>query len=287
MKLKYLVAAAAFAGALLPTVARADVPPLSASYTAADIAATNHQWYVTGTTTTTSTIATTGVVTFNYPVGTPATTRHNVSFTSALKPTCEIAGTPANPPGIVPNPARAAPWTASCRFDTPGVYSFMCVVHPTMTGTVNVVGSSVPAPVSGTVPATLSLGIGNAASLGTFALGAAADYTATLAATVTSTAGDATLTAADPNPTAPGHLVNGASVMPQPLQVQATNAANPDTTYAPLAGTATPVALLTWPGPVTADPVTVGFRQSVGARDPLRTGTYAKTVVFTLTTTNP
>ena len=118
-------------------------------------------------------------------------------------------------------------------------------------------------------------------------LGAAADYTATLAATVTSTAGDATLTAADPSATAPGHLVNGASVMVQPLQVRATNAANPDTAYAPLAGAATPVALLSWPGPATADPVTVGFKQSVGATDPLRTGTYAKTVVFTLTTTNP
>lgn len=287
MNPKYLVAAVALAGALLPATARADVPPLSASYTAADIAATNHQWYVTGTTTTTSTIATSGVVTFNYPVGTPATTRHNVSFTSALKPTCETGGTPANPPAIVPNPPRVAPWTASCRFDTPGVYSFMCVVHPTMTGTVNVVGASASAPVSGTVPATLSLGIGNAASLGTFVLGTAADYTATLAATVTSTAGDATLTAADPSPTAPGHLVNGPNVMVQALQVRATNVANPDTAYAALGGAPAPVALLSWPGPVAADPVTVGFKQSVGATDPLRTGTYAKTVVFTLTTTNP
>jgi hypothetical protein len=286
VKLKYLVAAAAFAGALLPATARADVPPLSASYTAADIAGNNHQWYVTGTTTTTSTIATTGVVTFNYPVGTPAT-HHDVNFTGTLKPTCQIAGTTSTPPYTVPNPPQVAPWTASCRFDTPGTYPFMCQVHRSMTGTVNVVGTSVEQPVSGTVPATLSLGIGNAASLGTFALGVAADYTASLPATVTSTAGDATLTAADPSANAPGHLVNGADVMAQPLQVRATNAANPNTSYAPLGGTTAPVTLLAWPGPVSTDPVTVGFKQPVGATDPLRTGTYTKTVVFTLNTTNP
>jgi hypothetical protein len=31
----------------------------------------------------------------------------------------------------------------------------------------------------------------------------------------------------------------------------------------------------------------VDFTQSIGATDPLRTGTYAKTVVLTLTTTDP
>jgi hypothetical protein len=284
---KHLVAAAAFAGALLPATARADAPPLSARYTAADISGTNHQWYVTGTTTTTSTIATTGVVTFDYPVGTPATTRHDVNFTSTLKPTCQTGGVTPNPPYTVPNPPRVAPWTATCRFDTPGTYRFMCQVHPSMTGTVNVVGTSGEQPVSGTVPATLSLSIGNAASLGTFALGVAADYTATMPASVTSTAGDATLTAADSSATATGHLVNGAYVMAQPLQLRATNAANPNTPYGALTGTAAPLTLLTWPGPVSGDAVTVGFKQSIGATDPLRTGTYTKTVTFTLSTTNP
>ena len=45
--------------------------------------------------------------------------------------------------------------------------------------------------------------------------------------------------------------------------------------------------LLTWTGPVSNDPVTVAFRQSIGAGDPLRTGTYSKTLTFTLSTTNP
>jgi hypothetical protein len=156
-----------------------------------------------------------------------------------------------------------------------------------MTGTIDVVGTSVTSPVSATVPATLSLAIGNAASLGNFALGVAADYTASLAATVTSTAGDATLTAADPSATAPGHLVNGAYTLAQPLQVAATNAANPTPAFNPLAGAASPQTLLTWPGPVSDDSVTVDFKQSIGAADPLRSGAYAKSVVFTLTTAHP
>ena len=33
--------------------------------------------------------------------------------------------------------------------------------------------------------------------------------------------------------------------------------------------------------------MTVEFRQSIGANDPLRTGTYSKTLTFTLSTTQP
>jgi hypothetical protein len=35
------------------------------------------------------------------------------------------------------------------------------------------------------------------------------------------------------------------------------------------------------------DPVTVDLSQPVSATDPLRTGTYAKTLTFTLSTTTP
>ena len=35
------------------------------------------------------------------------------------------------------------------------------------------------------------------------------------------------------------------------------------------------------------DVVTVGFKQAIGATEPLRTGSYAKTLTFTLSTTNP
>jgi hypothetical protein len=33
--------------------------------------------------------------------------------------------------------------------------------------------------------------------------------------------------------------------------------------------------------------VTIAFRQNVAANDALRTGTYSKTLTFTLSTTNP
>ena len=71
----------------------------------------------------------------------------------------------------------------------------------------------------------------------------------------------------DPSTVAPGHLVNGAFSLPQPLQglgVVKTDAA-----------------------PVSNDVVTVTFKQAIGASDALRTGTYAKTLTFTLSTTSP
>jgi carboxypeptidase T len=137
--------------------------------------------------------------------------------------------------------------------------------------------------VSGTVPATLALTIGQA-SFGPFTPGVAKDYDASAAANVISTAGDAALSVADPAGT--GKLVNGTFSLPQPLQVKASSpAAGAGLPLAPLS--ANPLMLLSWTGPVSNDPVTVAFRQSIGAGDPLRTGTYSKTLTFTLSTTNP
>ena len=99
-------------------------------------------------------------------------------------------------------------------------------------------------------------------SLGTFVPGVAATYTATGSATVTSTAGDATLTVSDP-----GRLMNGTFSLPQPLQVAFSKS--------------------TWAAPVSNDPVTITFTQPIGANDALRTGSYSKTLTFTLSTTNP
>ena len=43
----------------------------------------------------------------------------------------------------------------------------------------------------------------------------------------------------------------------------------------------------TWTAPVSNDPVAITFRQQIFANDPLRTGSYAKTLTFTLSTTTP
>jgi Tol biopolymer transport system component len=134
-----------------------------------------------------------------------------------------------------------------------------------------------PASVGGTVPATLSLQLGSAVSLGTFRPGVAADYTASTTATVTSTAGDATLSVLDTTGVSPGRLVNGTFSLPQPLQVRAN-----DGSYSTI-----PAELLRYGGPVSNTQVTLGFKQPIAATDALRTGSYAKTLTFTLSTTQP
>jgi dipeptidyl aminopeptidase/acylaminoacyl peptidase len=121
---------------------------------------------------------------------------------------------------------------------------------------------SVPGDVSGTVPAYLSLTLSGPASFGAFTPGTTHDYSASASATVTSTAGDAALSYSDP-----GHLTNGAFALPSPLVVELSKRA--------------------WTGPVSNDAVTIGLGQHIDAADALRTGTYARSVTFTLSTTTP
>ena len=56
---------------------------------------------------------------------------------------------------------------------------------------------------------------------------------------------------------------------------------------APVGGASSPTALLTYNGPVSNDMLTLAFKQTVGAGEALRTGTYSKTLTFTLSTTAP
>ena len=77
-----------------------------------------------------------------------------------------------------------------------------------------------------------------------------------------------------------GHLVNGAFALPSALQVAAGSAA-----FAPV-GSA-PLTLLTYNRPISNDANTINLKQSIGANDALRTGSYAKTLTFTLSTTRP
>ena len=137
--------------------------------------------------------------------------------------------------------------------------------------------------VGGTVPATLALTLGAPGAFGAFVPGLDRSYDASTTATVTSTAGDATLSVTDPSATATGRLVNGSFALGEQLQVRAnTNA------FAPLSATAgSPLALLSYSGPVSNDSVTLGFRQHIGASQALRTGSYSKTLTFTLSTTTP
>ena len=160
----------------------------------------------------------------------------------------------------------------------------------TSSGTFDVVVSFVDeddGEVDGEVPATLNLALGSPAAFSPFTPGLGRDYLASMSATVTSTAADALLTVSDPSATATGHLVNGAFALPQALQANASSAGGVGGGYAAVGGSAAPTQLLAYAGPVSNDSVTIGFEQSIGANDALRTGTYAKTLTFTLSTTQP
>jgi hypothetical protein len=139
----------------------------------------------------------------------------------------------------------------------------------------------------GSVPATLSLTLGTPAWFGAFTPGITKTYESATTANVISTAGDATLSVADPSSTATGHLVNGAFSLPQPLQARARNAADTGTAYNNVGSSASPLNLLTYGGPVSNDAVDLQFSQLINANDALRTGAYAKTLTFTLSTTTP
>ena len=87
-------------------------------------------------------------------------------------------------------------------------------------------------------------------------------YTATTAANVISTAGDATLSVSDP-----GRLANGTFSLTEPLRVE--------------------LSKTSWTAPVSNEQVAVTFRQHIAATQALRTGTYSRTLTFTLSTTTP
>jgi hypothetical protein len=118
------------------------------------------------------------------------------------------------------------------------------------------------ADVSATVPATLALTLGAPATFGPFVPGTTREYTASSTANVVSTAGDAALAVSDP-----GHLANGSFALPEPLRVELSKTA--------------------WDAPVSNDPVAITFKQTIDAGDALRTGSYSKTLTFTLSTTRP
>jgi hypothetical protein len=141
--------------------------------------------------------------------------------------------------------------------------------------------------VSGNVPATLTLTLGTPANFGALTPGVTRTYEASMTANVVSTAGDALLSVADPSSNHTGHLVNGSFFLPQPLQARARNAANTGTAYNNVGSSASPLNLLQYSAPISNDAVSLQFSQLVNANDALRTGTYSKTLTFTLSTTNP
>ena len=143
------------------------------------------------------------------------------------------------------------------------------------------------ATIGGNVQSLLQLSIVNTGgSFGTFVPGQNATYNTALAATATTTTADAALSVADLSGNQPGKLVNGAFSLANPVGVRALGLGDdPATAFTPVTGAAQ--TLKSWSTPITAAPLTLGFRQQIGGTEALRAGSYGKTLTFTLSTTTP
>ncbi len=91
----------------------------------------------------------------------------------------------------------------------------------------------------------------------------------------------------DASTTATGYLVNGTFALAAAAAAQGEQPVGAGSGYLPIGGSASPTTVLTYNTPVANEPVTVSLKQSIAASDPLRTGTYSKTLTFTLSTTQP
>jgi plastocyanin len=147
-----VLALAAGAGAAFAVAAPGAGAPSTASFTATDPPPT----WVAGGGGDTATIAAGGTVTFSYPSG---SSLHNVVFDTSPTSCTQTTGIPSTSvPPLLENPQGPA-WAGSCRFDTPGTYTFHCGFHgPSMSGTVIVEGSGSTTGTTGTGGSTSSTG---------------------------------------------------------------------------------------------------------------------------------
>jgi len=144
--------------------------------------------------------------------------------------------------------------------------------------------------VHGEVPQTTELATTceNDVDLGEFKPGEAANYVKTCGLTVTATGSENTLTAADETGNDTGYLTQKPThpySLPQALETKATGLPGlefPGTGGGTFAALTSPVPLLSYGGPVSADNVTLTFRQKIGLHDALHTGVYSKTITLTL-----
>jgi hypothetical protein len=141
---------------------------------------------------------------------------------------------------------------------------------------------------SGALDTTMALTFtGNPPAFQPFEPGVAREYTVAAAPRITSTTGNTALTVSDPSETNVGKLVNGTTPLANTLQAYANSATGIAGAGGNIGGTAAPTPLLTFAAPVSNAAVNLVFRQNITSTEPLRTGTYSKTLTFTLSTTAP
>ncbi|RKQ92253.1 glucose/arabinose dehydrogenase [Solirubrobacter pauli] len=231
-----------------------------------------------------------GVPANRAPVITATTATPNKG-TAPLKPQYDVTATDAdgdtltyawdlNGDGTTDSTAK----NPTTTFATAGVYTAKVTVSDgTLTASATVVvtvegaSTSTPVELGSDVAPTLGLTLSTATGFPAFVPGETRDYTTSTTATVVSTAGDAALTVNDPGAAKSGYLSNGSYALAKPLQVKAG------------AGEwkGVPSSLATWTGPIGKTTVDLQFKQSIAENDPLRSGRYGTTLVFTLSTTTP
>jgi Copper binding proteins, plastocyanin/azurin family len=120
----------------IPALARAQQQ--QQAFVARDLPGSGH-WDANGDQASSSvSVATGDTVAFSYPA--TGASHHTVVFTSAQKPTC--TGVPSSNPITTGGPG----WSGTCRFDSAGTYTFVCGLHPAMTGQVTVTAAATPTP---------------------------------------------------------------------------------------------------------------------------------------------
>jgi plastocyanin len=143
-----LVGALGLAAAALPAMASSETTPsVEATSTGMGYYGETFAWTPPQTT-----VAAGGSVTFSTgSTGAP----HGIVWTSSVKPTC------ASSVPVWENAEPREHWSGACTFTQPGVYSFRCIVHHEMTGTITVTAAGVtttttttPAPTTSTPTTT-------------------------------------------------------------------------------------------------------------------------------------
>jgi plastocyanin len=142
--------AAALAGLLLAGPALSDAP------VAGSIVASDFAWSSGTGGAPDVAVGVGGAVGFSYPTG---SSQHNVVFTGAQPSECQtITGPASGSQAPLPTSPSGPGWSGICRFDSAGTYPFVCGLHPGMTGSVTVAGTTAgpppppPPPPPGTPP---------------------------------------------------------------------------------------------------------------------------------------
>ena len=152
---------------------------------------------------------------------------------------------------------------------------------PTLTPANFFLSTSVPGDVSGTVPPTLALEVGPAVSLRRVPPGTRAHLHGDDHGEGALDRGRGGAHGHRPGHRPPGPPGQRRLRAPE----RARGARDARRRLAPLSGT--PLTLQSWSGPVSGATPTLEFRQPIGSTDALRSGTYRKTITFTLSTTTP